>query len=69
MGYLESRIKKLGRFQVLPHLVIDIPKEGIVIPQDGSPIPAKIRASGPWKIIDPETIKDADELPDHFVLE
>ena len=69
MGYLESRIKKLGRFQVLPHLVIDIPKEGIVLPQDGSPVPVKIRASGPWKIIDPKTIKDAGELPDRYVLE
>lgn len=69
MGYLESRIEKLGRFQVLPHLVIDIPKEGIVIPQDGSPVPVKIRANGPWKIIDPETIKDPGELPDRFVLE
>ena len=64
MGYLESRIEKLGRFQVLPHLVIDIPKGGIVIPQDESPVPVKIRASSSWEII-----KDTGELPDRFVLE
>ncbi len=50
MGYLEERIKKHSNFQVLDHYVVNTPKSGIIIPQNGLPVQTNIKASGSWKI-------------------
>lgn len=49
MGYLEEKLKETS-FEILDHLVIDCPIEGITLDSSGSPIGVKIRSSGSFTI-------------------
>ena len=51
MGYMETRIKENGNFQMFDYFFINGPQSGIVIPQDGLPVQIEIRASGPWEFV------------------
>ena len=49
MGYLEENLKN-SPFEILPHIMVGCPNEGITLDWTGSPICCEVRASDNFTI-------------------